>query len=330
MSGQERSLDALDRAILEATQAGLPLVAAPYAEIAARVGAPESEEVSLCFGQTLNILIDENNSVVPNLGPVAGFSWFLTLSPLPSGWTGTPANYQDYIGATGLAPIVYALPLTNNGQTPAGVYYLTPVLVSGANPIAGADDPLALDGGCFVFGTPILVTVQPEFDPINAAGTVTPETAPPGNNGAINLSVGGGSEAYSFEWSNGATTQNQTGLHAGSYTVTIIDATGCVETVKSFVVPFVVATENIPGVASISAMPNPTSGPVQFLVQLTENQPVSVRLVNALGQNLATRKFAAGEKAEGSFDLANQPGGVFFLRFEVGSRTVERKIVLVK
>ena len=43
MSGQERFLDALDRAILEATQAGLPLVAAPYAEIAARVGAPESE-----------------------------------------------------------------------------------------------------------------------------------------------------------------------------------------------------------------------------------------------------------------------------------------------
>ena len=43
MSGRERSIDALDRAILEATQAGLPLVAAPYAEIAARVGAPENE-----------------------------------------------------------------------------------------------------------------------------------------------------------------------------------------------------------------------------------------------------------------------------------------------
>ncbi|HMN73180.1 MAG TPA: AsnC family transcriptional regulator [Rhodoblastus sp.] len=43
MSGRQRPLDALDRAILEATQAGLPIVATPYAEIAARVGASESD-----------------------------------------------------------------------------------------------------------------------------------------------------------------------------------------------------------------------------------------------------------------------------------------------
>ena len=42
MSGAQRSLDALDRAILEATQAGLPLVPAPYAEIAQRIGASEA------------------------------------------------------------------------------------------------------------------------------------------------------------------------------------------------------------------------------------------------------------------------------------------------
>jgi len=46
MSGAQRSLDALDRAILEAAQAGLPIVAAPYAEIAARVGASETETIT--------------------------------------------------------------------------------------------------------------------------------------------------------------------------------------------------------------------------------------------------------------------------------------------
>jgi DNA-binding Lrp family transcriptional regulator len=37
-------MDSLDRAIIEATQAGLPLLPEPYAEVAARVGA-SSEEV---------------------------------------------------------------------------------------------------------------------------------------------------------------------------------------------------------------------------------------------------------------------------------------------
>ena len=43
MSGAQRSLAPLDRAILEATQAGLPLAPAPYAEIAQRIGISEAE-----------------------------------------------------------------------------------------------------------------------------------------------------------------------------------------------------------------------------------------------------------------------------------------------
>lgn len=51
--------------------------------------------------------------------------------------------------------------------------------------------------------------------------------------GAAHLSgIGGGCPPYSFNWSNGATTQSATGLGAGSYSVTISDALGC-ELVKS-------------------------------------------------------------------------------------------------
>lgn len=40
------SLDPTDRRIVQATQAGLPLVAAPYAEIAARLGLTETEVIA--------------------------------------------------------------------------------------------------------------------------------------------------------------------------------------------------------------------------------------------------------------------------------------------
>ncbi|MBL0343394.1 MAG: SprB repeat-containing protein [Bacteroidetes bacterium] len=48
-----------------------------------------------------------------------------------------------------------------------------------------------------------------------------------GNNGSINLSASGGTAPYSYNWSNGQSTQNLSGLVVGTYTVTISDANGC-------------------------------------------------------------------------------------------------------
>ncbi len=50
-----------------------------------------------------------------------------------------------------------------------------------------------------------------------------------GNNGAINLDVTGGAScvAYTYIWSDGATTEDRTGLSAGFYSVTVTDANGC-------------------------------------------------------------------------------------------------------
>ncbi|SEJ07830.1 PKD domain-containing protein, partial [Flavobacterium terrigena] len=65
------------------------------------------------------------------------------------------------------------------------------------------------------------------INPINITGNVTSSPCSSGNVGAIDVSVSGGTPGYTYLWSNGATTQDLTGLANGSYTVTVTDSVGC-------------------------------------------------------------------------------------------------------
>lgn len=71
-------------------------------------------------------------------------------------------------------------------------------------------------------------------------GVVTPETCPGWLNGMIDLNLSAGEGPYTFNWSNEVLADSlNVYLTAGTYTVTVTDARGCVQE-RSFVVPGVV------------------------------------------------------------------------------------------
>lgn len=68
-----------------------------------------------------------------------------------------------------------------------------------------------------------------------ALSSVTNVSCLGGNNGAINITASGGTSSYTYNWGGGVTSQNRTGLAAGSYTVTVQDANACTATLSASV-----------------------------------------------------------------------------------------------
>jgi hypothetical protein len=103
------------------------------------------------------------------------------------------------------------------------------------------------DQGCTNSGT-ASVTVGPV---INLSTSVT-NTCQGRSSGAINLTVTGGTPAFTYNWTGGVTTEDRSNLAAGTYTVTVSDAGGCSKTISA-----TVGSNPLPS-ASISIAPNDT------------------------------------------------------------------------
>lgn len=62
--------------------------------------------------------------------------------------------------------------------------------------------------------------------PAGLSYKVTPVSCNGGSDGSIDLTINGGTPPYTFAWTNGATTEDITGLSASLYTVEVIDSLG--------------------------------------------------------------------------------------------------------
>jgi len=115
----------------------------------------------------------------------------------------------------GTAPYAY---IWSNGATTEDIQNL-----SAGNYTATITD----QNGC---SSSVTGTITQPNMPINVSANVAQQVScHGGSNGNINLTINGGTSPYTFSWSNGSASQNQFGLSAGTYTVTVTDANGCTE-----------------------------------------------------------------------------------------------------
>jgi gliding motility-associated-like protein len=121
---------------------------------------------------------------------------------------------------TGTAPFTY---LWSNGATTQDI--------SGIN--AGLYQVSITDvNNCTTVSTLLQVGVSNSTVRANIAGLQNVSCAGQ-NNGFVNINIVGGTAPYTFLWNTGATSQNISGLAAGTYRMTVSDANGCSATSAS-------------------------------------------------------------------------------------------------
>ena len=134
-------------------------------------------------------------------------------NPRPSCFGGTTGGVGVAVSG-GTAPYAY---LWSNGATTASL-----------NGVAGGTYTITVTdaNGCMATGSATIT----QSTQITALASKTDATCYDARNGTITLAVSGGTAPFAYLWSNGATTQNLSGLAPGTYTVTVTDANGCTAT----------------------------------------------------------------------------------------------------
>lgn len=79
------------------------------------------------------------------------------------------------------------------------------------------------------------VTLADPGNPVATVFNVQHVSCFGGSDGAVNVSVTGGTNPYQFAWSNGSSNQNLSGVPAQIYTLTVTDSLGCVATLTETV-----------------------------------------------------------------------------------------------
>ena len=139
------------------------------------------------------------------------------------------------------------------------------------------------------------------------------------SNGSIDVTVDGGVAPYTFNWSNGADTEDLADLEAGDYELEITDANGCVVSSEVFTIESVVSTSQAMEELGFEIYPNPSSG--IFHLAFDESQLLTdgkMYLYDVLGHEIKMDNYL--DLNAKNLDLRTLESGIYFVKVVVRDR----------
>jgi hypothetical protein len=153
--------------------------------------------------------------------------------------------------------------------------------------------------------------------------SATATSADNSNNGTIDLSVIGGTPAYTYQWNNNETSEDLTNLAPGLYTVTVTDANGCQATTAGEVI-----FENTNSVSEVEnnewmIFPNPTNN--DATIKWNNNKVDEIFITDSNGK-MISKKSVLGLN---EFQVENLESGIYFVNLYIQNEKIASKKLIV-
>lgn len=170
-------------------------------------------------------------------------------------------------------------------------------------------------------------TIEQPTNIVLKSSEVVNSTSTNNPNGSIDIAVEGGTAGYNFLWSNGAVTEDISGLDAGNYTVDVTDAHGCTVTYGPFTVSLLDALNEIDVLNAMTILPNPVSDEMNVRLEFSEYTNANIGLINNLGQVIKSVSLS-GTTINWNETVNSYPSGLYFIRVSVGSQSMVKKVII--
>lgn len=193
--------------------------------------------------------------------------------------------------------------------------------------LGNVEDPTGLNMGVYVVSVTDAAGCSTGFSvtvgqPATLVGSVSITDEIWGGDGAIDLTVTGGTQPYTYLWSINATTQDLSGLAGGTYSVTVTDASGC-SINADYAVPSQVGIEEN-SVANVRLAPNPTRGEVLLIGSF--NGLVQIEVTDLSGRGIFRSSHQAAQNL--ALDLSQLANGTYLINWKDDATSGRTRLVV--